>query len=156
MGLDMYLSASRYVSGWKHLDAERKEYEKLLAAFGLKPDVCPDAPSADVVVRVGYWRKAIAIHAWFVREVQGGTDNCQRYDVERKQLESLKAECLLALAAKDGVGKADATLPPQSGFFFGSATRDEWYYDNLARTVAIIDQCLAMPEQWTFQYQSSW
>lgn len=33
---------------------------------------------------VGYWRKANAIHAWFVKNVQGGVDNCQSHEVSKE------------------------------------------------------------------------
>lgn len=35
------------------------------------------------------WRKANAIHKWFVDNVQDGNDNCKEYRVNQKQLEDL-------------------------------------------------------------------
>lgn len=81
MGLDSYLSASRYVSGWDHAnDADKKSFASLIRAAGLKrEDIAPDSPSGTLSLHVGYWRKANAIHGWFVKHVQGGKDECQAW-----------------------------------------------------------------------------
>ena len=78
MGLDMYLKASKYVSGYNHNDAkEKREYANLLQAFGLKKTPCENTPSGSLELTVAYWRKANAIHAWFVNELADGKDECQ-------------------------------------------------------------------------------
>jgi hypothetical protein len=59
----------------------------------------------------------------------------------------------LALKEKD---KAEALLPTQSGFFFGSTEFDEWYWQDVTSTIEIIDKCLKMDDTWSFKYQSSW
>ena len=46
---------------------------------------------------VGYWRKANAIHGWFVRELAGGVDECQPIHVSRENLVTLRQLCLEAL-----------------------------------------------------------
>jgi len=46
---------------------------------------------------VGYWRKANAIHGWFVRELAGGIDECQPIHVSRENLITLRQLCLEAL-----------------------------------------------------------
>lgn len=40
-----------------------------------------------------YWRKANAVHKWFVDNVQGGEDDCGYYLVTKEQLEQLKEIC---------------------------------------------------------------
>lgn len=42
---------------------------------------------------VCYWRQANAIHGWFVRNVQGGEDDCGIYEVELGQLAELRDAC---------------------------------------------------------------
>ena len=42
---------------------------------------------------VGYWRKANAIHNWFVENVQNGNDDCGVYSVSKEQLEDLLGIC---------------------------------------------------------------
>lgn len=54
------------------------------------------------------------------------------------------------------MGLAKELLPPTSGFFFGSTAVDEYYIDDLQKTIAIIDKTLALPNNWWIEYQSSW
>ena len=99
MGLDMYLRASKYVSGWSFTSDENKaEMSKLSEMYGVTPH--EGSPSAEVSFTIGYWRKANAIHGWFVRELADGRDECQRIYVSRDNLETLRAECLKALGEK--------------------------------------------------------
>ena len=42
---------------------------------------------------VMYWRKANAIHKWFVDNVQGGEDDCREYPVSNDQLIELRDTC---------------------------------------------------------------
>jgi len=141
MGLDMYLTASANM-----LDSEGVEIEGLDAG-GME--------IAAVEYRAGYWRKANAVHGWFVQHVQGGEDNCRPYEVERKQLEQLRDLCAYILKDEDTDG-----LPPTAGFFFGSSEIDDWYWDDLRLTVDICNNALGLADSkrhyWTFNYQSSW
>ena len=49
---------------------------------------------------VGYWRKANAIHGWFVRELADGVDECQEIPVSKIKLLELQALCLSALVKR--------------------------------------------------------
>jgi hypothetical protein len=156
MGLDMYLSGKRYMS-----KVFRKEDEpKMTAIAALFPELegrsgrwGDDSPVKEVSIEAGYWRKANAIHDWFVREVQEGEDNCGYYYVSREQLKELHATCVEVLADRS---KAAELLPTASGFFFGSTNYDDWYFKDIAQTVAIIEECLTLPVEWEFEYHSSW
>ncbi len=154
MGLDQYLSASRYVGGWNHSsDEERALYGDLLSKLGLSPSLNPGAPSLTVKVNVAYWRKANQIHGWFVANVQDGVDECQVADVEREKLVELRDLCKQAIEDKQPL------IEPKSGFFFGSMTIDDWYWEDLKLTVRQLDAVLNNPvfnDHWTFAYQSSW
>jgi len=113
-----------------------------------------DAPSLSI--SSVYWRKANAIHSWFVRECQGGVDECQETDVPREMVVKLRDLC--TLISKDP-SLASRLLPPQSGFFFGSTQIDEGYMDDITYTVTELDRVLAAaPDDgdWSFYYQSSW
>jgi hypothetical protein len=48
-------------------------------------------------LEVGYWRKANAVHGWFVRECANGVDECQEIPVSKIKLLELQAHCLIAL-----------------------------------------------------------
>ena len=150
MGLDMYLTAKRYVSDYD--DADKALGTELMRHF---PELAADQTIQEVTVRVGYWRKANAIHQWFVDNVQDGEDNCASYYVSREALDELKAHCALVLANRD---QAADELPTASGFFFGSTEYDAWYFQSLEHTVEILDRALSLMEtgSWNIEYHASW
>lgn len=134
-------------------------------------------------VAVGYWRKANAVHAWFVKNVQGGVDDCGQYPVRRQKLEELSELCqrvLGALVVEEGMVQqcqrlvggvwvpvmeegqvianpevAHALLPTQEGFFFGGTDYDEFYIQDLEHTIEICQRALAFPYA-DYYYQASW
>lgn len=163
MGLDMYLSTDEYVGGWDHMAPEQQErFNKVLAALGMsQTDVASESPSLTVKVHVAYWRKANAIHNWFVKNCQDGVDECQEAYVSRENLEKLLNIALIALAhyEQGRPEQAAELLPPASGFFFGSTAVDEWYAEDLKNTVAQLDRILTtegLKKHSHFIYQSSW
>lgn len=185
MGLDMYLRTRRYVGGWS-FSGDRNEYERLVELFGMQDAIIEESSSAFVEFTIGYWRKANHIHAWFVENCQDGIDECQPTEISRDKLRALRDVCLRILSSTELVdgqvhagtvyskdhpqgavrmeeGKivadprvANDLLPTQEGFFFGSVDYDEWYWEDLKRTVEIIDKALDLPRDWSFIYQSSW
>jgi hypothetical protein len=135
-------------------------------------------------MEVGYWRKANAIHKWFVENVQDGEDDCRHAYVNREQLQELLDTCKKVKAAsklvdgkikngsqftkekgwepimEDGQYIEDPTvakelLPTQEGFFFGSTEYDQYYLQDIEETIAIIEEALA-GEGGSFWYHSSW
>jgi hypothetical protein len=143
MGLDMYLNAKRFL--WFNED---ELSGKVAEAF---PEI-KDKRVKEVIVEALYWRKANAIHQWFVDNVQEGEDDCGDYYVSREQLAELRDLVLEVLASKDAT-----KLPPQAGFFFGSTEVDDWYWQDLQSTVDGLEKVLSeFPEQWEFEYHSSW
>ena len=101
---------------------------------------------------IGYWRKANAIHKWFVENCQGGEDNCATYTVVHEELKELKRVCEEVLQRPQ---EAEDLLPTQSGFFFGPTEYDEWYIQDLKDTIEIIEWALAQDFDY-FEYHSSW
>jgi len=147
MGLDMYLNAERYL--WSHDAGDKQISENIGQLIGMP--VCGNVKT--ITVEAGYWRKANQIHRWFVQNVQDGNDDCGNYCVSRKRLIELKDLCKKVLENKD---LASTVLPTESGVFFGNKEYDQWYFDQLKDTIEVIDNALAMPEQWDFNYRSSW
>jgi len=151
----MYLTAERLVSGYDYNKDEN--FDKLLELMNLSKDDVGE--SASVSLEVGYWRKANAIHSWFVQNVQDGVDQCQRSYVTREQLEELRDECVAALAAYNAGEKIEAenVLAPTTGFFFGSTEIDDWYKKDLEKTIKIVEKCLSDKfKAYSFFYQASW
>jgi hypothetical protein len=147
MGLDMYLTAKRYIYDFGDDDKVLRDALEALKANGMEVK--------ELSYSAGYWRKANAIHRWFVDNVQGGNDNCAEYIVTTEQLERLLELVNEVLRNKD---KADDLLPTHNGFFFGSLMYDEGYFDDLIQTKAIIENVLALEEfnRYDIYYSSSW
>ena len=153
MGLDMFLYAKRYM-GWEfHADTKTKASEVQKIFPELEPFGKDGNPVSYVVANVGCWRKANAIHRWFVENVQNGNDDCQTYFVPREHLVTLRQICRDVLADNS---KAEELLPTQSGFFFGGTAYGEDYLYTVENTADIIDICLELPNEWDFEYQASW
>lgn len=150
MGLDMYLTAKKYV--WRHTDDGQHERKEIAKAANV-----PNGWDAEgVTCEVGYWRKANAIHGWFVENVQHGEDDCREYPVTRDDLQKLYEDIHSVLNARMRAQTALDKLPPTDGPFFGSYDLDEDYYEELKRTQDIIVKALAAPTEWDFYYSSSW
>lgn len=151
MGLDMYLSANRYLASYRDDLPDAKISNTVQEQFPELQDT--RAKVKEVTAEVGYWRKANAIHKWFVDNVQDGTDDCGKYYVDRDKLRELRNVCKRVLDFKH---LATEILPSTSGFFFGSTEYDEDYYEDVELTITIIDNALKLPETWDLYYQSSW
>ena len=146
MGLDMYLSAKRFL--W-HSEGD--------LAANIKRNF-PDLPEhmrvKEVTIEAMYWRKANAIHKWFVDRVQGGEDNCSEFEVSLEQLEELLAVIDQVL---DNPERASELLPPHEGFFFGGKEMDDWYWEQLKRTQSELQELFTRNWQsWDFYYRASW
>jgi hypothetical protein len=155
MGLDQYLYAKQYLSpsAWRGEEA-KEQFDAVVNAVGATTLVYQDLPSAQVEIKVGYWRKSNQIHQWFVANVQGGEDDCREYHVEREQLRELINLCKQVAENHD---LAEELLPSQGGFFFGSTDYDEWYFGDIEETITMLEGVLKeTPDNWDFYYQSSW
>ena len=112
-------------------------------------------------VEVAYWRKASAVHRWFVEKCQNGVDECQLTPITREQLEALRAAAENVLAAPPDARVAVATgagLLPQAGFFFGTTEMGDWYVEYLTKTVDQLSGVLNNQDlaEAKFFYRSSW
>ncbi|MBR1445475.1 MAG: hypothetical protein IJ586_00100 [Alloprevotella sp.] len=113
-----------------------------------------------------YWRKANAIHKWFVDNIQGGNDDCRTYQVSVEDLCRLHDTCKEVLESTrlvdaeiqngtiNGVpnmvqgkkledpSKAQELLPVSSGFFFGSQGYNQYYWEDLEHTVEAVAKAI--------------
>ena len=161
-----------YVPRWNHMgDEVVAAGTAMVEAAGLLPLLTESSsslsvrenPSGSLVVSmtVAYWRKANAVHDWFVERAQGGNDDCGRYVVHPEVLMALRAESTLALEAYlvGDRAKAAEILTPTAGFFFGSTEVDQYYAQDLSATVGAIDRMVPAAIEAgniEFYYQSSW
>ena len=144
MGLDMHLSAKRFI--WT--DEKELDQKKLQEIMNTKYRV------QYVELRIGYWRKANQIHKWFVENVQENNDDCGTYSVSEEKLKELLGVVNRALISKS----PEILLPTQGGFFFGSTDYDEWYVRDLEDTKKIIEEWLNFSDKDKYElyYNSSW
>lgn len=160
MGLDSYLRKCPYVHTWKSQDKVFQEATKVDVTVRLTyPDGSTDVedfgvekPSSGVEIKlpVAYWRKANAIHRWFIDHLADGVDDCKPISVSGAALIELRDVCEQIL--KDH-SKACELLPTQNGFFFGSTEYDEFYFNDIQHTV----DCLrGVTEDGIYEYQASW
>jgi hypothetical protein len=148
MGLDMYLIAKR-------MDPSSEKLQQLIE------EIMPEATEhsfsfTSVAFEVAYWRKANAIHNWFVQHVQDNVDNCEHFFVTIEQLEELVDVVNQVLTSPE---KAPELLPTVSGLFFGSQEYDEFYFEDLRSTTARLTPIIKderFQEHWAFYYRSSW
>jgi hypothetical protein len=153
MGLDMYLTRKTYVKQWSHQKPE-EQFEITITKGGKPYDGIDVSNVTNIEEEVGYWRKANQIHRWFVDNVQNGVDNCGEYSVSKGELEELRNICTEVL---NDHSKAEELLPSASGFFFGNTDYDEWYYNDVENTIAIIDKILSESDgNQDIYYSSSW
>lgn len=143
MGLDMYLSGYKYL--WRDDDTRQKVKKQLKSSYDPKY----------VVLELIYWRKANAIHKWFVDNVQEGEDDCKEHLVS---IDDLKQLLSVVNSVLQDTSLAEQLLPPVCGFFFGSTVVDEWYWKDLEYTRDRLNELLSSPdiEELDIYYQSSW
>lgn len=159
----MYATRKVNIKQWEHQSPEER-YEVQISRGGKPvPGIQSDRVSR-VEEEVMYWRKANHIHAWFVNNVQNGTDDCREYYVDWGNLARLCEVCKAVIDASklvDGTvdggtyydkdhphgitqrvpGKviedasvAQRLLPTREGFFFGSTEYDEDYLGDVVAT----------------------
>ena len=125
MGLDMYLTRKKYVGAEYEFRDVTGKVEIKVRGEKLPIDFKKISYIEESAM---YWRKANAIHKWFVDNCQEGEDDCRYAYVELGQLKELLDLC--KEVQKDH-SKAEELLPTQSGFFFGGTDYDEWYFKKI-------------------------
>lgn len=164
MGLDMYLTKRIYIGA-------EYEHRNVIGIVDIKIGEIPIKINFNKITYIeesaAYWRKANCIHNWFVQNVQGGIDDCGKYNVSKQQLIELVELCKkvldIAIIVDDKLTneeEIEAMLPTVPGFFFGSNDYDEHYIKKLQNTISqlepIIAECSEEANFLEYQYSSSW
>ena len=95
------------------------------------------------IAEVGYWRKANAVHGWFVRECANGVDECQEIPVSKIKLLELQAQCLIALMKKQehevptGESPKTSSLVPDEGQDIGAFIAEQM---KMETTLAVMER----------------
>jgi hypothetical protein len=166
MGLDMYLEARVGLGvDWEATRDEEpgtfvpeSRLNDVMEIMGLSlEDLGDSLPSATISVNVAYWRKANAIHGWFVNKLADGRDECQELYVPRQSLTDLRDLCKELLVERNEEDALEK-LPPMGGFFFGTYEIDDWYWDGLEYTRDRLTEILNNEKfaGQDFIYQASW
>lgn len=191
MGLDMYLNrCNKKAWGFKNIDIDEVKENNKKIYEEIKPYLHKRGSEyyswESIFEDVGYWRKANAIHRWFVENVQDGIDDCGCYEVSKEQLEELLETCIKVRDGskmehgwvkngerlENGVwcpcvekgeyivdsSVAEELLPTTSGFFFGSTNYDQWYMEDIKDTIDILTKVLETTDfdLEMIVYDSSW
>jgi len=147
----MYLMRRKYVKNWEHTPKERQFKVHGKAMIG--QEIINLSDLSYLEFEAIYWRKANAIHKWFVDNVQKGEDDCRSYRVGVDDLENLLLTVDVCLANKKECHKL---LPLLDGPFFGSREYDEYYFEELERTRDEINILLRNYPDDEYTYESSW
>ena len=174
------MSAGRrlYVKQWDHQPAKER-YSVQIKYGGKRVQGVQPKRISQVEEEVMRWRKANHIHAWFVDNVQNGTDELRELlSSYKKVIEASKlvdgtidAGTVYNQEHPDGLAQrtpgkvikdstvAERLLPTRGGFFFGCTEYDEDYLDEVVRTrdwiVSMLDD-LKNGVPGEICYRSSW
>jgi hypothetical protein len=167
MGLDMFLTRSKFIWGDEKVNltiTAKKEKDKKEVIDDKKEEenlfiLYEGEEIQNIDIEVMYWRKANAIHKWFVDNIQEGKDDCDKYYVPTEELEKLLSDIEKVLEDHE---KAPKLIPVVGGFFFGGTNYDEWYFKNLENTLEKLKKYIEKDDKDEYKincmlyYQSSW
>jgi hypothetical protein len=150
MGLDMHLYSYPKIEGMnlaeiRSADIHLGELEKEKGIiYGKVKDHIKHFEELDFIRRslrteIATWRKANQIHHWFVETVQNGKDDMCSYEVSKDNLQELYNVCKNVLSNRNS---PHLELPTRPGPFFGSTSYDDFYYWEVDRTKAILEDLL--------------
>lgn len=177
MGLDMYLTKQTYI-----YSKQRENKDNVIKIEGIE-HINPKKVN-NIEEELGYWRKANAIHGWFMANVMDNEDDSE-CDVSEKQCQQLLDTCKKVLAStklvkgmikngqkivdgklvdvmEEGEYLEDSTLaqellPTTEGFFFGGKDYDQYYWADLEETVKIMTEAVeACQNGCSIRYSASW
>ena len=146
MGLDMYFYARKTTykshAKWNKSEVDETNYPEDLKVFADYIYDC-NFKSVDIETyyQIGYFRKFNALHSYIVKNFAGGRDNCQNIFLSKGNVEQIKAALDEALEAGTEE-KAKDVLPTQSGFFFGSTTYDDFYFEDVKEATDLMQMLL--------------
>lgn len=159
MGLDMYLFKDYYIGGKYAKDSDKTIEIDSTAIWANKEEKFSFKVGDIFSVRClgAQWRKANAIHKWFVDNCAKGVDNCEEVSVS---IEKIRELFDVVRQVKVDHSRAPKLLPTCNGFFFGSTDYDDWYFEDLDYTYdvlkKIIDEAEAEPYRFDLYYSASW
>ena len=140
----MYANKKHYVRNYEHTKDECRHTITIEWPYAKNIDISKIESIEETSM---YWRKANAIHKWFVDNVQDWKDDCRTYEFDGDILDELsdiinkiinwsKIEDWKVIVNPE---LAHALLPTSRWFFFGGTEYDEYYIQTLQDTKVRID-----------------
>jgi hypothetical protein len=103
---------------------------------------------------IAYWRKANAIHGWFVKNVMDEVDEGGWHEVTKGKITALRDVCKVV---SEDWSKGPELLPTIDGFFFGHRLYDSSYRDDVLRTLYATQEILHnYSDHLRVFYRASW
>lgn len=160
MGLDMTLYKEHYVCNYDYMKEEQKHFITIMKGSELRTDIKPDRIS-HITEELMYWRKFNALHDWVINKCANGVDECQKIYIDLDQLKELYSTLVMVQEDHD---KAPTLLPTKSGFFFGGTDYDEYYFQEVDRSIKALENIIIEEDTnrtknkryADFYYQASW
>jgi hypothetical protein len=157
MGLDMNLYKETYVKNWSFTPKE-DEHHVNVTRGGYATKIRPERV-AYVKEEIAYWRKFNALHGYIIENFANQVDNCQDVHLTKDDLITILNTLIEIRDANYAC--ADEVMPPVAGFFFGSNEVDEFYIQDVERTIDIlqneIDDLDEESDVWVrYIYLASW
>lgn len=178
----MYAKRKIYVKNRDFMTEEEKT--KITVKSGKNTERIDESKISYIIEDAMYWRKANAIHQWFVENVQDGNDDCGDYYVCWGKLEKLlelvnkvlewtkiQEDRDVASWTRHSQGKTEtiyekgrinlnpefaaSLLPTSRWFFFWSTEYDERYLSDLEDTKKRLEEELK-EKRGDIYYTSSW
>ena len=149
MGLDMYLHRDVFIHT---VDGDKVVVKGDDNKIKKKIKIHRELPSIHIREPLAYWRKANAIHKYLLG-CAGKEDDCSEAWLYGHHLKQLKEICQEVL---DNHDLAKDKLPTCDGFFFGSTEYDDYYFEQLRKTITMIDAIDNLNEYDVIVYTPSW
>jgi len=132
MGLDMYLTAHKYL----YSDSDEEKGKEIAEILGVNRTV------RSVAFRAMQWRKCHIVNDWFIDRLSDH-DVLQECEIEREDLAELIKQCKMALEGK-------------SSDFADNEVDEDFTYE-MQITKDGLEACLKdFPENYWFTYCASW
>lgn len=179
MGLDMYLYKRSYVQNWGHTPKEEEHEITVKVGGKIHADIKPER-IAYIIEQITHWRKFNALHGWIVENCAAGVDDCSEIYLSTEHIKNLleileKVKEIILKSEKtikvfedykgrkyeetsyDCSGEMDAIFPPRSGFFFGSLEIDNYFLQDVEKSIKVFQDCLKDKSgRSQYFYQASW
>jgi hypothetical protein len=135
-----------------------KQHEVIVKKGGEVLNTIKPERISNITEDVAYWRKFNALHNWFVSNCQDGNDDCREYYVSSEKLKELLETLNKVKEFKNDPTNKELkeSLPTASGFFFGGTEYDEYYFNEVERTIEIIEGLMSEDNDGDYYYESSW